>query len=47
MHLNVICDNLAKIMKLKTQKTLSLLDGANEPDKAKLTSIDFFYHGSL
>jgi hypothetical protein len=47
MHLEVICDNLAKILELKTQKTLPLLNGANEVDKAKLTSIDFFYHGSL
>lgn len=47
MHLKVICDNLAKILELKNQKTLPLLDGANEDDKAKLTSIDFFYHGSM
>ncbi len=46
-YLRVICDNLAKILELKKQKTHPLLDGVNESDKAKLTSIDFFYHGSL
>ncbi|EMR74519.1 hypothetical protein MBGDF03_00976 [Thermoplasmatales archaeon SCGC AB-540-F20] len=46
-HLEVICDNLGEILELKKQKILHLLKEADEVDKAKLSSIDFFFHGSL
>lgn len=47
MHLKVICENLADILELKKQKTIHLLNGMNEAERAKLTSFDFFFHGSL
>ena len=47
MYLKGICNNLAKILELKKQKTFHHLDVVNEAKRAKLTSIDFFFHGSL
>jgi hypothetical protein len=44
--LKIICENLIEILELKNQKTLKLLDGMNDTEKEKLSSIDFFFHGS-
>ncbi|UCD13749.1 MAG: hypothetical protein JSW60_09375 [Thermoplasmatales archaeon] len=46
-YLKVICNNLVKILELKKQKTLHNIDGMDEAMRTKLTSIDFFFHGSL
>ena len=45
-NLENICENLTMILKLKNQKTHHYHEGKNEMEREKLTSIDFFFHGS-
>jgi len=46
IHLKNICENLTKILELKNKKTYHILEEENETERDKLTSIDFFFHGS-
>ena len=46
LHLKNICENLTIILELKNKKTCSILEGQKETEREKLTSIDFFFHGS-
>ena len=46
MNLKNICENLMEILKLKNQKTHDFLDRTDGTEREKLTSIDFFFHGS-
>ncbi|GAI66997.1 unnamed protein product, partial [marine sediment metagenome] len=37
---------LWRIVKIKNRKIQHLLEGKDEEERAKLASIDFFYHGT-
>lgn len=45
-YLNEVREILWRIVKIKSKKIQHLLWDKNEEERAKLTSIDFFYHGT-